>query len=61
VSVLVIGEEAPDSGMLKELVGSIKTKYNFTIIAMPMSWEFFEQQAAAGLYVGRKTSVLFEK
>jgi hypothetical protein len=61
VSVLVIGESFPDPQAIKELVAKIKEKYNFTIMPMSLSFDLFDQQAAMGLYTGRRMSTLFEK
>lgn len=61
VSVIILGNVMPDTGRIKEVVGQIKEKYNFTIVQTTLTFEQFEQLAAHGLYSGKKLSVLFER
>ena len=59
INVLVLGEGVP-SDKVKEIVGTIKEKHNFTIVQTTLAYEQYEQLASMGLYTMKK-NVLFER
>ena len=58
-NILLIGEEI-DASNLKEAVGNIKTNHSFTISALTLTREQYEQMSQMGLYSGKKRS-LYER
>jgi len=55
-NVLIIGENV-DSGQTKALCGAIREKYRFTISALTLTQDQFEQMSSMGLYSGEKKLV----
>jgi DNA-binding transcriptional ArsR family regulator len=58
-NVLIIGEDI-DSGEVKQRVGQIKEDTKFTVSALVLTREQYEQMSRMGLYSGKKKS-LYER
>lgn len=55
-NILIIGQNINTEG-IKQAVGHIKEKYNFSVIQLILEPEQFEQMASMGLYSGEKQSL----
>jgi len=56
VSLLIIGKNL-DTEAIKQIVGSIKDKFNFSIMQLPVEPEQFNQMSQMGLYPQKKVTL----